>query len=275
MSKKRKSFLASLDLYDWFFIIVAFAAIGYGLYRAYDMGPDWWGNVAGPLFSLASGFLFVVALRMQLREHRHALEEMEQNNANHAALLLVAKQEKEFNVLLNAYQDVKAHLEAIRHGGHSGIEALRHITAGWTIHFDVIQFETNVGFRNHFRSGACQVDVVLPHHRSIQALVMKCYWIFHSVCPRTEGGPPTKELDPRDCALIFTLIMPTISDVQGAISLNVVNLINRLKAIEAFPESELRRLHINTGAISLCRRALEDIDGARERRDYDGESKQA
>jgi hypothetical protein len=268
MSKKRKSFIASMDLYDWFFIVAAFISICYGLYRAIDLGPDWWGNVAGPLFSLASGFLFFVALRMQMREHRHAIEEMKQNNVNHAELLLVAKQEKEFNVLLSAHQDVKAHLDSIRHGITVGLQALREITQAWMKRFDQRELESQDGFRNHFRDGSFQVDEVLPNHRSIQALVLKCYWIFHSVCPRTEGGPPTKELDPRDCALIFTLIMPTIADIQGAIGPNISSLIQRLKEIEALPEGERLRLRINPDSIRICRHALEEIESAKTRRDY-------
>ncbi|MBK9076360.1 MAG: hypothetical protein IPL77_15590 [Flavobacteriales bacterium] len=124
MSKKRRSFLAAFGVLDWTLTLVAFAAIGYGAYSGFTCKDDW-EKVAAPLFSLASGFLFVVALLVQLREHRQTIEEMEQANTNHAALLLVAKQEKEFNVCLQAAQAANTEFKELRNVEQYGADAIR------------------------------------------------------------------------------------------------------------------------------------------------------
>lgn len=241
------------------------------------------GAIATTLAAIGSALLFVVSLRVQARELQHSIQELKNSvEAQRSAAishkqalelaqqeLLIAKQEKEFNVLLSAYEDVKAHLESIRDDRYSGLDALGRITQQWLNRFSRHAFEQDHAFRKHFRSGGCLVHEVLPHHLNIQALVTKAYWIFHSVCPREPGGPSTKELDPRDRALIFMLITPIIGDISRAIGLNVVYLIARLKEIEGYDIERLQALRVNTGSILICRKILEDIDNAKSRRDYD------
>ncbi|MBK9289043.1 MAG: hypothetical protein IPN38_15510 [Flavobacteriales bacterium] len=53
---------------------------------------------AGTILAFASSLLFFVALIMQLREHRQAVDEMRKTTANHGQALQIAREEKEFNV---------------------------------------------------------------------------------------------------------------------------------------------------------------------------------
>lgn len=265
MSKKRKSFLASLDPYDWFFIVVAFAAIVYGLYRAHDLGPDSWGNVAGPLFSLASGFLFVVALRMQLREHRHALEEMEQNNTNHAALLLVAKQEKEFNVCLAAYADVKTQLIEFKRGPHHGLSGLIELARVWREHLSEGNLKAG-RIHNKLIGPSYDIDSILPEIDVVIALRVKLYWVLDSVL---EDSPHKKDLDQRDARFIRALILPLVKDVSTAIGGDVLSTYVDIKGLlDPQNAAKLETFGLKREGLAMCFERIERLVKVAEDRGY-------
>lgn len=245
--RHRPSFLASFDLYDWVLTGAALACVVSGFFFAPFVDRENWSFVSGPLFTLTSGLLFVVAIRFQAREHWLALAEMKQANANHEQLLLVARHEKEFNTCLAACTEVRDHLNSMRFGAEQGATALRSITAQWVSFFAQGTFELPNGMRQ-FLGPSHDHESTLPQHRSIRALLTKLYWIHWSIRSRRVA----KDLDPRDREFIEAIIVPLIFEVGSAIERNIALLSNRLDEIMDYPDATLDALQVSRTAIELC-----------------------
>lgn len=132
----------------------------------------------------------MVAILIQLRGHRQAIAEMEQANTNHAAMLLVAKQEKEFNVVTAAIAEARAHVDGIEHAGSTRHAAMHVLTNDWQNRlFDPKDTEgtllSGYGLRTYDRVG-----VLFEHYRSIKEVLVKLRWL-NSVLA-------AKSLDDRD-----------------------------------------------------------------------------
>ena len=206
MSAKR-SFLAAFNWVDWCLTAAACAAIGYGLYRAYDLPPTDWANVAGPLFSLASGLLFVLALRVQLREHRQAISEMEQANTNHASILLVATQEKEFDVVVAAIAEVRQHIDGIEYSGSKqGQLSIVGIIRSWRANLVPETFQQP--HCEPMRSALRIRDMrpAFPNFESLDELLVKLRWLAKAV--------ETKKLAEDDRTYLQARVEPLVRDTN-------------------------------------------------------------
>lgn len=115
----------------------AFAFIAAGLLAAIWYRPTTWGDIAGPLFSLGSGLLFVVALLLQYKDHQQAIAEMDQANRNHAELALIARQEKEFSVVTQAIAEFREFIAGLRIEETVGKGVLVRLLGQWRVSLTV------------------------------------------------------------------------------------------------------------------------------------------
>lgn len=187
-------------------LAVAGALIGFYFHRVTS-----WGDMAGPLFAFASSLLFVVAIMFQMREHRQAIAEMEHANRNHAELALIAKQEKEFNVMVSAIAEVRAHIDGIDMGNRStyGVAAIAGVVNKWKVHLSVTYLSAQsegrrmIALRNEWLPG------ILESHETIDELVAKLYWIAVAV--------KEKPIDERDREYLIVRVSPMLRDVLFAL----------------------------------------------------------
>lgn len=107
MSTETTPILNAMDGYDKVYVAAAALCIVIAIGCAPYLDRENWSYLAGPLFTLVSGLLLIVAIRFQIREHKLALAELRQTNANHAELARIATQEKEFHVCMQAYGQLR------------------------------------------------------------------------------------------------------------------------------------------------------------------------
>lgn len=139
---------------------VVFIALGLLAFIRYS--PTTWGDIAGPLFSLGSGLLFMVALIIQSKDHLQAITEMEQTNRNHAAMLRVARQEKEFNTIMVALNEFREYVGALRKAETTGIGVLARVLHGWEVRLSVNGLVTGLFPNELFLTGPSNIKA-LPH----------------------------------------------------------------------------------------------------------------
>lgn len=266
MSKKRPSFLSTLTWVDWLLTVLAVSAIGYGLLRAKDLDPERWSFIAGPLFALSSGFLFVLALRVQLREHRQAIDEMEQANVNHSELARIAKQEKEFNVCLAAIEEVRSHLSGLRYGPYHGLGALHEITRVWRNHLSEANLNNGGWTHSQLKGPSYPIDAILPQTEAIISLRVKLYWILDSAMPTS---PHRKDLDERDARFIRALIIPMIKDVSAAIDVGVLGCYEFLGNLLARENANrLEAMGLDRTGLAMCMERVERVLEVASNRGY-------
>lgn len=255
MAQQKKSFMETLTWVDWVLSLAAIGAIGYGLYRAYDLEPEKWSFVAGPLFALSSGFLFVLALRVQLREHRHAIDEMEQANVNHSQILQVARHEKEFGVCLQAVQHATEKLKSFKYHDALGVGAIELVVEAW--HYRVMHPgpNTHAGRRPGVFYRMSNTEDVFPKFNELDELNVYMYWVLHS--------SKRKDLAADDRQYMYSLIIPIIRDVGKAQTL-LGNIMQRMKELISLDDERLEKLSINRDVMKYHLKAMKALYGRRE-----------
>ncbi|MBK6754407.1 MAG: hypothetical protein IPG69_12640 [Flavobacteriales bacterium] len=257
MSKKRRSFLAAFGVLDWTLTLVAFAAIGYGAYSGFTCKDDW-EKVAAPLFSLASGFLFVVALLVQLREHRQTIEEMEQANTNHAALLLVAKQEKEFNVCLQAAQAANTEFKELRNVEQYGADAIRQFVNSWArMMLDEQWTGKAVDTANPFMN-LRNVEEVFHGFNKIYELNVRLYWTLFAISD--------KDLAADDRAYLNTMVIPLIRELGKAQSEALLKTTEKIDQLLGLDNAVLLSKRMDRHVLNSYRKELQKLYDVRTRR---------
>lgn len=190
------------------------------------------GAVATTFAAIGSALLFVVSLRVQarelqnsIRELRFSVEAQQAAAANHKQALAVAerelqvvRQEKEFNVCLQAISEVRSNLAEFQIQSLRGVRALDYITAEWTVNLMSIIGGTNRLVADALRGRSYNISAVLPEYDNIIGLRIKLYWVLDSVL---DDSPFNKGLDPRDAAYIRALIIPLVEDCSAAIDRHV------------------------------------------------------
>jgi hypothetical protein len=242
---------------DWLFSLGAIVAISYSLIRAHDLDPDAWSSIAGPLFSLASGFLFVLALRFQLKEHRQALAEMEQANVNHGQMLLVARQEKEFTVCLRAIELVDQRTLDFKFSSSVGLSAVKGAVENWAFIFDKVIGNRGSPVKNRYFSALRNTDDVFEGFNKLDELNVLMYWVLHAV--------NRKDIAEDDRQYLNTLIFPIIRDV-GYAQFELARLMQCMVETLALGDDQLKVLGIDRLALELFHKDMARLYARREPR---------
>lgn len=172
-----------------------------------------WSYVAGPLFTLVSGLLFIVAIRFQIREHKLALAELIQTNVNHAELARIAKQEKEFDTCLRAYAHLKECWELLRSGPkpeHAGsLKFWDHVHQQGVEMYKHSTFYGTTGRFWLFQQEEFNRDRLPPFFLQVREVVYTMKWLVASIRSKT--------LSPDDRLHLLTLIRTLQSDAHERI----------------------------------------------------------
>lgn len=193
---------------------------------------------------------------MQLREHRQAIEEMRLNNLNHAELLLVAKQEKEFNVCLQAIQSVNAELSTFSCGPVSGVHGIAEALRTWCFLLSpegLSQLKTDP---SEPLTIARNTSVVFPNYDQLDALNVHMYWVLHNLS--------RKSLAAEDKRYLYSLIAPVISLVARGQSL-LPNVIESLEGLIVQVKEGRAPVPMAVGALQFY---LNDMRTLKERKFY-------
>lgn len=184
-------------------------------------------GLAGSLFAFAGSILFFVALMVQLREHRQSIVELEKTTSNHRQALRIARQEKEFNICLQATKDVVNEFYQFKLHGMVGKDGITELTKDWLsrLQDDVLFIGSRRGYR-HFIEGS-YTDDIFPGFRKLYGLNLRVYWIYRSI--------HEKKIAKDDMAYLNTLIMPIILELCAAQDNQILSIIGRLNELAQLP----------------------------------------
>lgn len=268
MSDTPTTIFKAMDRYDRVYTFAAAICIVVALWYAPKLDRENWSYVAGPLFTLASGLLFIVAIRFQIREHRLALSEMKQANINHSELARIAKQEKEFNVCLVAIEEARRQLDGFKDDEFRGADAIHSIMIKWMQHFQEDRFNDprQLGLLREALGGPnYAIGYLMPYADEIKELRVKLYWILDSVL---DDSPFRKVLDDRDARFIRAIVIPMINQVSAAVieNLDYYNLV--ISQLLREPESRLEALRFRREGLLMCKEKADSIRRAGTERGY-------
>lgn len=201
------------------------------------------GAAATTFAAIGSALLFVVSLRVQARELRHSIAELKssveaQKDAaeSHRTSLALAKQEKEFNVCLQAVQRVETEWRAFSIRPYSGSAAIAVVIRRWSEKLE----SKNLIESGHSGSSPFaelrNVEDVFAGFRELNQLNRQMYWTLHSI--------EAKELDPDDRRYLSSQIVSIIEHVAKA-QVGLSAVIERIDELLQLPDSDLDNLYIH------------------------------
>jgi hypothetical protein len=115
---------------------------------------------------------------MQMREHRHALVEMEQNNANHAALLLITKQEKHLQTALKAIEELSLVIYNNISNERNSAHWIQRNGTNWINLFRTDHFYSKMSFVNMENY---ETVFLFSEYSEIDAVIQRLEWINKAI----------------------------------------------------------------------------------------------
>ncbi len=171
---------------------------------------------AGSLFAFATGLLFYLTYRTQVKQYRQAA-------VDHKETLTIMKHEKDFHVVLAAIAEVRSHLFALRFRGYSDYKALEEIGNAWKIFFKKERVLNDAHTKAVLNANPMRPEDVLPSFDAVDELYVQMYWVLHSL--------RIKALDARDTEFLHAMISPIIRDVSKAIGLSAARAAQRAQEL--------------------------------------------
>lgn len=181
-------------------------------------------GLAGTLFAFASSVLFFVALMIQLRDHRQSLEEMKLATANHKDALGIAREEKEFNVCLEAYGDLLDDIYDFNVLDQKGAMGLSDVISKW-----IILYNTGPGFNTgiieNYISGYAEGSLPLQRYNDVESILLRIRWLISAI--------QRKRLSNDDREYLHVLAQQLIIEVNGAIDERLDRLMMNMATLAA------------------------------------------
>lgn len=233
----RRSLVKGFDLIDYTLlsvVLVLIAACGFS--PAWLVTIEAWSDFATPLVTLVGSVLVLIAIRIQLREYKQALVEMNATTTNHASALAIAKHEKEFNVcytlmkdIVDEVNDVTAMLNAPQGGGGS-------VGSDWADQFLAHNIRVdNVSGVPNLRNTGRVSDRFLHFNLLLQAN-QQLHWFMRSI--------KEKEMAPDDREYFLSIGPSVHTEFKKMTSLYVHGALNAMEKLLERSDGELSELLI-------------------------------
>lgn len=236
-----KKIMSRLSFIEWVMVFLAIICIVYGVAEATQRDPETWSYIAGPLFTLASGLLFVVALSFQIR-----------GNEETRKMVLLSVEEKEFNVCLVAIKELREQIYDLEPlSENEGVGAIRDRTELWVNllnEHDLIndpELAAKVNAGNPMR-----IHEVQPDYRLIEVLLVKAYWVRDAVMK--------KRLNAVDKQYLSTMSIPLFTSVTSAVTWNVYLITQTMDKVLALEPAHLPS-GLNYGMLRTYRESFQKL----------------
>jgi hypothetical protein len=247
------------------FGVVALVFMGYLIYEWYvtyyhdfltfgeAIGPigGLMSGLVGSLFAFAGSILFFVALMVQLREHRQSITELEKTTTNHRQALRITRQEKEFNICLQAAKDVILEYQEFKAHDIKGPEAIAQLTNKWYQCLTDDMLSWNARRQTQYFLQRQYPDTVFFGFQQLYDLNLRMYWTFRAI--------NNKKIASDDMAYLNTLIMPTIKALCSAQDPGLVRTMARLDELAALSNEKLDRFKLNTEVLGYYKADLQTL----------------
>lgn len=219
------------------------------------------GSIATTLAAIGSALLFIVSLRVQVRELHNSIAEMSkavdaQKDAARSQQdhLELAKHEKEFNVIAATIGEVRLHIEGIEHKRLNeikihGYAAIQHVIDEWIDTFKTRKLEDPGHSWLREQLVGINPGVLLPQYASLEELLIKLSWLC--------SASVSKPLDNDDRRYLWARINPLVDNTK-----NALGQINRLEAhLEALANDRkpTDRIHEMQQGLTHCWRLVDDL----------------
>jgi hypothetical protein len=212
---------SALSIIEWIMIALSSSCIVYGLGAALLYKPETWSYIAGPLFTLSSGLLFVVALLLQNRGNKETRK-----------MVLLSVEEKEFNVCLVAIKELREQIEGLQPiGQNEGVGAIQDRTDKWVRLLNEYDLINDPVLAAKVNANPMRIDEVQPDYRLIEVLLVKAYWVRDAVV--------RKKLSAVDRQYLSTMSLPLFISVHTATVGNLLTVVATLDNVLAYEPQPL------------------------------------